>query len=286
MSDELQPADGGRWTGELAFARETAEAAGAAILGIVAAGSAIRADFKPDGSVVTAADRAAQTLINERIAARFPVDRIIGEEESRDGSGRTWVVDPLDGTGTFMRGIPMWTVMIALVDGRGQPVVAVIHNPSLVLGAGRTFWATAGGGAYSDGVQIEVAGDVPPGASLRIVGTGDDRPADLGGTALRVRVTTPNDGIGDPAAEIVERGGWPTGFAACLVASGQYHGALYGYDGPHDVAAAALIVAEAGGRVTDRFGCDQRYDDRIAGAVMSNRRCHDLLVRLGFPRAS
>src|SRR5687767_11102838 len=113
------------WSAELAFAHELADAADAIALQAFRGGGAV--ETKADGSPVTVADRGAARAMRELIGARFPSDAILGEEEglSGDDGGRVWVLDPIDGTKNFARGIPAYATLICLaVEGRGA--VAVI----------------------------------------------------------------------------------------------------------------------------------------------------------------
>jgi histidinol-phosphatase len=99
---------------------------------------------KPDRTPVTDADQAVERLIRERIAASRPNDTILGEEYGGDrGCGRQWIIDPIDGTANFMRGVPIWGSLISLaIDG--VPVVGVVSSPAL----GKRWWAASGHGAF------------------------------------------------------------------------------------------------------------------------------------------
>ena len=102
-------------------------------------------DRKPDRSPVTDADTAVEDTVREILAELRPGDAILGEERGGSvGAGRTWVLDPIDGTKNFLRGNPVWATLIALVDDR-VPVVGVVSAPAFP----RRWWATAGGGAWS-----------------------------------------------------------------------------------------------------------------------------------------
>lgn len=103
---------------------------------------------KPDNTPVTDADRAVEETIRTAIAAKYPADEIVGEEfgDSRqpsDSLNRYWVIDPIDGTKNFLRGVPTWATLIALVVD-GQVVVSVVSSPALY----RRWYATRGNGAY------------------------------------------------------------------------------------------------------------------------------------------
>jgi histidinol phosphatase-like enzyme (inositol monophosphatase family) len=109
---------------------------------------------KPDESPVTAADRACEKLIVDRIAREFPDDGVLGEEgASREGAnGRRWIIDPIDGTKDFVRGIPLWAVLIAL-EQNGEIVAGAAHSPR----QGLLLWASLGGGAWANGRRIHVS---------------------------------------------------------------------------------------------------------------------------------
>lgn len=109
-------------------------------------------EIKPDETPVTAIDRAAEKLIRERIGQNRPDDGFVGEEFGTvEGGSRRWVVDPIDGTKNFVRGVPVWATLIALFDN-DEPVVGVVSAPAL----GRRWFAAAGDGAWR-GVSLEVA---------------------------------------------------------------------------------------------------------------------------------
>ena len=111
------------------------------------------ASEKADGTPVTETDGAVERMLRDRLAAERPEDGVLGEELGSTGSGaRRWVLDPLDGTEWFARGIPLWGTLIALEDADG-PFVAVVSAPALR----RRWWAERGHGAYRDGRRIEVS---------------------------------------------------------------------------------------------------------------------------------
>lgn len=122
-------------------------------------------ESKPDDTPVTQADREIELALRERIAAQFPEDRIIGEEFSDSltpeqireqlASGRHWIIDPIDATKNYLRGVPVWATLIALVVD-GKPVVGVVSSPAL----GRRWYAAEGQGAWTTDSVIE-AGKPP-----------------------------------------------------------------------------------------------------------------------------
>ncbi len=105
----------------------------------------LQVDRKADQSPVTIADRTAEVLLRERIGKSFAADGIIGEEfgEQRGESGYLWIVDPIDGTKSFVHGIPLYTTLVAVLRD-GEPIVGVIHAPALA----ETVYASQGGGCY------------------------------------------------------------------------------------------------------------------------------------------
>src|SRR5918994_6330928 len=105
----------------------------------------LHVETKPDLTPVTDADKAAEEAIRGQLSRSRPRDAVLGEEFGSTGHGsRRWVVDPIDGTKNFVRGVPVWATLIALVD-EGRPVVGVVSAPAL----GRRWWAAAGGGAFT-----------------------------------------------------------------------------------------------------------------------------------------
>ena len=135
----------------------------------------LRVTTKPDLTPVSDADTAIERKIREILAARRPDDGVLGEEFGAEagpsgpdadnagnagdaGNGRQWVIDPIDGTKNYVRGVPVWGTLIALME-EGVPVLGVVSAPAL----GRRWWATRGGGAYAGrdaatGTRIQVSG--------------------------------------------------------------------------------------------------------------------------------
>jgi len=136
---------------DLAYALELADAADALTLPRFRA-SDLRVKTKPDLTPVTDADRATERLLRERIARDRPGESVLGEEEGDDGGPTRWIVDPIDGTRNFSRGIPVWATLIAL-EREGRIVCGVVSAPAL----GRRWWAARGEGAFADGSPIGVS---------------------------------------------------------------------------------------------------------------------------------
>jgi len=139
---------------DLAFALELAELADSLSVPRFRALD-LRVETKADLTPVTDADRAVERALRERIAAERPADTVLGEEEGDEGasSPARWILDPIDGTRNFSRGIPVWATLIAL-ERDGDTVCAVVSAPPLH----RRWWASRGAGAFVNGERIHVSG--------------------------------------------------------------------------------------------------------------------------------
>jgi myo-inositol-1(or 4)-monophosphatase len=249
---------------ELEFARELAREAGDIMRKYFDGDQ--QTQIKGDGTPVTIADTTINKLVIERIAAQFPGDGVVGEEESTAeyGMGRRWICDPLDGTFPFTIGVPTSTFSLAfVVDGR--PVMGVAYHPQL----DHTYWAVHGGGAFCDDRRLKVSADNIESATIAT-------PAEyvssrfIGSTFMnKVLALEKRLAIFDGA---VMRG--------CLVASGHMAGFPHPMVKPHDIAAAHLLVEEAGGKVTGLKGEPIDYSKYFEGAILSNGVVHDDLLAL------
>lgn len=146
---------------EVELAKLVAQEAGALALDYARRG--VTAESKSDESPVTAADRACEKLIVETIAREFPEDGVLGEEGANRASrnGRKWIIDPIDGTRDFVRGIPVWAVLIGLeVDGK--VVAGAAHCP----GQNALLWAARGDGAWANGTRVRVSNISEPHAAV------------------------------------------------------------------------------------------------------------------------
>jgi histidinol-phosphatase len=141
----------GQFETELNFALEISRAVSSIALNYFDQG--VEVEAKSDGTPVTLADKEVERLIRTSISASFPEDGILGEEEGEiRRSNRTWIVDPIDGTYNFARGIPIWSTLLALeVDG--EIVMGVVNAPAMK----ECFWANKGGGTFKNGHQIRVS---------------------------------------------------------------------------------------------------------------------------------
>jgi histidinol-phosphatase len=130
------------YTDDLLLAQAMADAADAISLERFLAQD-LKVETKPDSSPVTDADRSVEKALKQLLSEHRPADAVIGEEfGNTEGNNRTWIIDPIDGTANFMRGVPVWATLIALaIDGK--PVLSVVSAPAM----GRRWWASPGEGA-------------------------------------------------------------------------------------------------------------------------------------------
>jgi histidinol-phosphatase len=239
---------------DLALALDLADAADALTLPVFERGAAAVA--KADGTPVTEADRAVERMLRDRLTAERPGDAILGEELGEVGEAeRRWVLDPLDGTEWFARGIPVWGTLIALEDADG-PLVAVISAPPIR----RRWWAARGDGAYRDGERIQVSS----------VGALEDA------FVAHANLYLGYDIDADPLLRAARlSGGFESFLALTLCAEGAVDAAFAPRGFLWDLLPAQLIVEEAGGRFTD---LDGRQTARGRGAVAANPRLHQELL--------
>jgi histidinol-phosphatase len=141
------------WRERYEAALEIAREAGRRALGYFE--QAVDIEWKKDRSPVTQADREAETILRERLLGRFPDDAFLGEEQGEHlgSSGFRWILDPIDGTKSFVRGIPLWATMVGL-EFRGELIAGVAHLPAL---GGLTYHALRGAGAWRDDRRIRVS---------------------------------------------------------------------------------------------------------------------------------
>jgi histidinol phosphatase-like enzyme (inositol monophosphatase family) len=216
-------------------------------------------DSKGDGTPVTAADRAAERFIRERLAATPADDAIVGEEEAdvAGTSGRRWIIDPIDGTKAFTHGVPLYCTLLAYEDEHG-PAIGVIDLPAL----GETVYAGRGLGCFCN--------DEPAHVSDR------DR---IRGSYL---TTSGFDYWADDALTAVHASGmfmrtWGDGYGYALVATGRVEAMVDPVAAPWDIAAMPVIIGEAGGRFTD-FAGETRIDG--GNGLATNGRLHDQVRKL------
>lgn len=222
----------------LASAEAFARDAGAVVLEHF--GAVVAAERKADGSPVTAADREAEALLRERISARYPDHGILGEEfgEHAPGAAIRWILDPIDGTRSFMRGVPLFGVLIG-IEVEGAPVVGVAHFPAL----GETVSAATGLGARWTGRPARVSRVERLDAALVL--TTD---------VERIRSGPWRDGWTRLAAGAAFARTWGDCYGHILVATGRAEIMVDPILSPWDAAPLLTILTEAGGRFTNLEG--------------------------------
>lgn len=223
--------------------------------------SDLSVESKPDHTPVTDADRAVESAMRELIGSERPADAVLGEEFGQSGeASRVWVLDPIDGTKQFLRGLPSWATLIALRE-RGETLCGVISAPAL----GRRWWASRGGGAWSDrGSRLSVSAV-----------------SDLGNAVLMHSELSAWDDLGGPARLIALAGDcWQSRaygdfWGYCTVAEGGADICVEPGPTLWDLAAPALLVEEAGGRFS---AIDGSEGPENGSGLATNGLLHDRVV--------
>jgi myo-inositol-1(or 4)-monophosphatase len=226
---------------------------------------------KQKNDFVTVADKESEARIVSVIRGRFPSDDFLGEEsgwQSGGGDGRTWIVDPLDGTANFIAGFPFWCVSVAARE-HGRVVAGAILDPL----RGELYTAERGGGAYRNGSRLAVNARGLEGAFVAT------------GFPFRSR-----DRIDDylalfKAVFLTARGIRRAGSAAldlASVAAGVFDGFFEFHLAPWDIAAGVILIEEAGGRVTDFDGGDRLWErgNVLAGSPELHRDLREIAARM------
>lgn len=226
----------------------------------------LHVEAKPDDTPVTDADRSAEELVRAQLGRTRPRDAILGEEFGSTGHGaRQWVIDPIDGTKNFVRGVPVWATLIALVD-EGIPVLGLVSAPALQ----RRWWAALGSGAWT-GRSLAAA------SQISVSGVSALADASLSYSSL---TGWEEAGLLDSFLDLTEAV-WRTRaygdfWSYMLVAEGAVDIACEPELSLHDMAALVPIVTEAGGRFTSLAGQDGPFG---GNAVVTNSRLHDPVMR-------
>ena len=206
-------------------------------------------ETKPDLTPVSDADRAVELMLRDLVAGSGLDDGVLGEEyaEQVGASGRRWVVDPVDGTKNFVRGVPVWATVIALQAEDGELLVGVVSAPAL----GRRWWATLGGGSW----VVEPGSPLPRRISVSHV-------ASLGDASLSFSDHFSWEAIGKQEQwDTLMNSVWRTRaygdfWSHLMVAEGSVDIAAEPELNLYDIAGVAIIVTEAGGRFTGVDGVD------------------------------
>jgi histidinol-phosphatase len=225
-------------------------------------------DTKPDLTPVSQADREVEEALTNRIRTERRSASILGEELGEHGHGRVrWILDPIDGTRNFVRGIPVFATLIAL-ERDGEVELGVVSAPALH----RRWWAERGAGARLNGEPIHVSG---------VTRVEDAVVAYTSATSFFAR------GLGDPFVALAERSWTARGvgdfWQHVLVAEGAVDLAVELEVSPWDLAAVQVVVEEAGGRFSDVGGV-RRIDG--GSAVSSNGHLHEVALSSFGPAGS
>lgn len=242
----------------LDVAVEAARAGGQRTLAYFNAGTAV--ERKADDSPVTAADRESEALMRRTIGAAFPDHGILGEEEGEKvgAAPYRWIIDPLDGTRTFVRGVPLYGTLVG-VEVRDEPVVGVIHLPAL----DETLAAARGQGCTWNGRPCRVS--ATDGLDRALLVVTDERVA-RGRSGAYDRLV----------ARTAMQRTWADCYGYALIATGRAEVALDPIMNVWDCAALLPIVEEAGGRFTDWSG---RRTIQGGESVATNGVLHEAVLR-------
>ncbi len=230
-------------------------------------------ETKPDLTPVSDADRACEELIRNQLRRTRPRDVVIGEEFGQTGHGaRQWVIDPIDGTKNYVRGVPVWATLIALLDGR-RPVLGVVSAPALA----RRWWAASGTGAWT-------------GRSLtRARRIGVSKVAELEDASLSYSSLGGWDdhGLGeqflDLAGAVWRTRAYGDFWSYMLVAEGGVDIACEPELALYDMAALVPIVQESGGRFSSLSGEDGPFG---GDALATNGLLHETVLNVLSPASS
>ena len=222
----------------------------------------LNVEHKHDNTPVTEADRRAERLVRELLDEAFPDDAVIGEEEEPKAgtSGRTWIVDPIDGTKAFTHGVPLYSTLLAAVDEHG-PLLGVICLPALP----ETVSAGRGLGCFLDGAPCRVSdhatvdGAYVTASALRNWPTGALDATHAAGAFVRT---------------------WGDAYGYALVATGRVEAMVDHQAAVWDLAPMPVIIGEAGGQMTDLDGV---ADHTTGSGLATNGVLHDDFLALLAP---
>ena len=255
---------------DLALAHELADLADAITMTRFRAEDLV-VETKPDLTPVSEADRAVEQAMRARLAEVHPDDRVLGEEYGEDDAGtaaRRWIVDPIDGTKSYVRGMPVWATLLAL-EQDGELVLGVVSAPAL----NRRWWAARGAGAFlREGMKEP--------RPLRVSAIAELADAQLCFAGLEDWVARVGvQAFTKLAAECWRSRGFGDFWQYMLVAEGSAEIAMDPVVSLWDLAAPLVVVQEAGGRFTDLDGVATADG---GSAVATNGRLHEIVLgRLG-----
>ncbi|MDB4907013.1 MAG: Histidinol-phosphatase [Gemmatimonadetes bacterium] len=202
--------------------------------------SALAVEVKGDGSPVTLADREAERAVRDWVESKFPEDGVLGEEfgEDRAGAKRRWIIDPIDGTKTFLKGVPLWGSLIALCEGN-EVLAGAAYYPAV----GELVVAAPGEGAWWNGARCSVST------------VADMDEATVCTTDERFEAHPPRREGWESLADHAQMSrSWGDCYGYLLVATGRAEVMVDPVLSPWDAAALLPVIEEAGGRFTDWHG--------------------------------
>ena len=217
--------------------------------------------YKGDKTIVTIADKEINSYLIEKVKETFSNHCVDGEEEIFGKSNYVWVCDPIDGTAMYARGIPVSIFSLALVID-GVPIIGVIYDPFTE----NMYTAIKGKGAFQNNKKIHVNDyNLEDMKTMCHCDLGSKSGYKMTQIVQELMQKTYVSDVGSIAR------------ACSCVASGDFTMAVFaGKEHKNcDIAAAKIIVEEAGGKVTNLFGMEQRYDTSIKGAIISNGKVHE-----------
>lgn len=246
----------------LAFALEAAYKAGRSTLSLFQ--NSVEVEIKSDDTPVTAADKKAEGLIRAEIARSYPHDSILGEEEGQSGdSASRWVIDPIDGTKSFVAGVPLYATLLSWEED-GEPEIAICYLPAV----DEMYYAERGKGAFMNGRPIHVSKTPSLKGSVLL----------CGGHKTLIEMNR-LEGFLSLVPETRVTRTWGDAYGHMLIASGRADAMIDPRVNRWDISSPSLIVKEAGGTWTDFAG-----NAPLAGeAISSNGRFHDRLLA-AFPQ--
>lgn len=227
--------------------------------------SEVQKEFKEHESIVTVADRTINELVAHAVAKEFPSHGFIGEEggDYKQDAEYTWVCDPIDGTLPFVHGVPIVAFSLALLRD-GQPILGVIYNPF----SQRLYIAEKGKGTQLNGKTVRVNTHNNISRGLIGICTWNNADYDIAFILEKLIKLGADFQIGS------------TAYLGALISSGDAVANIFPGIHPWDVAAQKIIVEEAGGKTSDLFGNDQRYDHDTKGFIASNGLAHEQVVEM------
>ena len=223
--------------------------------------------YKKDNTVVTIVDKKINSYLIEQVKKKYENHSVNGEEESfNNNSEYVWVCDPLDGTGMYVDHIPVFVFSLALVHN-GEPIVGVVYD----VNEDKMYYAIKGEGAYCNDIRIHVndkkLGELGYRTNIEIF---ENNIIDEVALINELKKYSKISSIGSVARSCMAIA---SGYFSCDIFPGTNHGNC-------DIAASYLIVTEAGGKVTDLYGNNQRYDFDIKGAIITNGISYDEIYEI------